>query len=244
MKPYDKLTIVRNRHRARDLRRFRELVETYFEQAEYVTDDLPVDWEGARAARSQINRMLPRVIQVVHAARLHAPTATTTDPSPTVADVKVLRNIFGARYTEGADQEILDVIDMALGVYEASRFNALARTVNPFHYAVTALAFVLSLPRRGLTALGLWPRHSRAPRIGAEDLARLEAVASRFADAEEMIEMRFAEMRERQAQQFSENNREVAELAERIDFTERVLAQQRSVNALESPEKKDVVTPA
>ena len=35
MKPYDKLTIVRNRHRARDLRRFRELVEIYFERAEY-----------------------------------------------------------------------------------------------------------------------------------------------------------------------------------------------------------------
>ncbi len=109
---------------------------------------------------------------------------------------------------------------------------------------MTALAFVLSLPRRGLTALGLWPRRARAPRIGAEDITRLEAVASRFADAEEMIEMRFAEMRERQAQQFSENNRELAELAERIDFAERVLAQQRSVNALESPDKKDVVTPA
>ncbi len=243
MKPYDKLTIVRNRHRARDLRRFRELVETYFEQAEYVADDLSVDWEGARAARSQINRMLPRVIQVVHAAGLHAPTANTTDPSPTVADVKVLRNIFGARYADGAEQEILDVIDMALGVYEASRFNALARTVNPLHYAVTALAFVASLPRRGFTALGLWPQRPRAPRIGAEDLTRLEAVASRLADAEELIEMRFAEMRDRQAQQFAENTRELAELAERIDFAERVLAQPRPINALKSPDKDDVVTP-
>ncbi len=244
MKPYDKITIVRNRHRARDLRRFRELVETYFEQSEYVADDLPVDWDGARAARSQINRMLPRVIQVVHAAGLHAPTATTTDPSPTVADAKVLRNIFGARYTEGADQEILDVIDMALGVYEASRFNALARTVNPFHYAVTALAFVLSLPRRGLTALSLWPRRARAPRIGAEDLARLEAVASRFADAEELIETRFGEMLDRQAQLFAENSRQLEELAERLDFAERVLAQQRPINRLQAPNENDVATPA
>ena len=87
MKPYHKLTIVRNRHRARDLRIFRELVESYFEQAEYVADDLPVDWEGARTARSQINRMLPRVIQIVHAAELDAQTATTTDPGVTVAEV-------------------------------------------------------------------------------------------------------------------------------------------------------------
>ena len=240
MIPYDKLTIVRNRHRARDLRRFRELVETYFEQAEYVADDLPVDWEGARAARSQINRMLPRVIQIVHAAGLHAPT---TGPGPTVADVEVIRNIFRARYADGAEQEILDLIDMALGVYEASRFNALARTVNPFHYTMTVLAFVAGLPRRGFIALGLWPQRSRAPRIAAEDVTRLEAVASRLANAEELIEMRFAEMRERQAQQFAENTREVAELAERVDFAERVLAQ-RPINGLKAPEKKDVVTPA
>jgi hypothetical protein len=243
MKPYDKLTIVRNRHRVRDLRRFRERVEAYFEQAEYVADDLPVDWEGARAARSQINQMLPRVIQVVHAAGLDAPTANTTDPSPTVADVKVLRNIFSVRYADGAEQEILDVIDMALGVYEASRFNALARTVNPFHYAATALGFVASLPRRLFTALGLLPLRPRVPRIGAQDVARLEAVASRLAGAEELIERRFAEMRDRQAQQFAENNRELAELAERIDFAERVLAQQRPINSLQSPDKNDVVTP-
>ncbi len=243
MKPYNKLTIVRNRHRARDLRRFRELVETYFEQAAYVADDLPVDWDGARTARSQINQMLPRVIQVVDAAGLDASTVNTTDPGPNVADVKVLRNIFAARYADGADQEILDVIDMALGVYDASRFNALARTVNPFHYAVTALGFVASLPRRSFTALGLWPRRRRAPRIGAEDMRRLEAAASRLGDAEELIERRFADMRDRQAQQFAENTRQLEELAERIDFAERVLAQQPSVNALKSSDKDDVVTP-
>ncbi len=243
MKPYNKLTIVRNRHRARDLHLFRKVVETYFERAEYHADGLPVDWEGAQAARSQINRMLPRVIQVVHAARLHVPTANTTDPGPTVADVKILRNIFGARYADGTEQEILDVIDMALGVYEASRFNALARTVNPFHYALSALAFVASLPRRGLTALGLWPQRARAPRIRPEDVTRLEAVASRLADAEGLIERRFAEMRDRQAQQFAENTGQLAELAERLDFAERVLAQQRPIAALKSPDENVVVTP-
>ena len=109
---------------------------------------------------------------------------TTTDPSPAVADVGVLRNIFGARFADGADQEILDVIDMALGVYDASRFIAMARTVNPFHYAMTALGFVAGLPRRGLTAVGLWPRRSRAPRIRTEDVARLAAVASRLGAGE------------------------------------------------------------
>ena len=244
MIPNDKLTIVRNRQRARDLRRFRELVETYFERAGYVADDLLADWEGAQSARSEINRMLPRVIQVVHAAGLDAATANVTDPGPTVrVDVEVLRNIFRARYADGADQEILDVIDMALGVYEATRFTALARTVNPFHYAMTALAFVAKLPRRVLVAFGLMPQRSRVPRIRPEDVTRLEAVASRFADAEELIEMRFAEMRDRQAQYFAENAGQLAELAERLDFTERVMAQQRPINRLKSPDENGVVKP-
>jgi hypothetical protein len=98
MIPYDKLTIVRNRHRARDLRRFRELVETYFERGEYGPDDMPVDWDGMRAARAQINQMLPRLLQIVHAAKLDARTADATDPGPTVADVRVLRNIFSVRW--------------------------------------------------------------------------------------------------------------------------------------------------
>ncbi len=244
MIPCNKLTIFRNRQRSRDLRRFRELVETYFERAGYVADDLLVDWDGAQSARSEINRMLPRVIQVVHAAGLDAATANVTDPGPTVRmDVAVLRNIFHSRYADGADQEILDIIDMALGVYEATRFTALARTVNPFHYAITALEFVAKLPRRALVAFGLLPQRSRAPRLQAEDVNRLAAVASRFADAEELIEMRFAEMRDRQAQQFAENAGQLAELAERLDFAERVMAQQRPINRLKSPGENGVVTP-
>ncbi len=243
MKRYDKLTIVRNRHRLRDLLRFRGLVESYFDQADYGANDLPVDWEGVRAARSQINQMLPRVIQVVRAAGLGTPTADITDPGPTVADVDVLRNIFGPRYADGADQEIIDLIDMAMGVYEASRFNALARTVNPFHYAMTALGFVAGLPRRALKALGLLPRRPRAPRILAEDVARLEAVASRLSNVEELIEMRFTEMRGRQAHQFAENAQQLEELAERLDFAERVLAQQPPVKSLKAPDDNNVVTP-
>lgn len=242
MIPYDKLTIVRNRQRARDLRRFRQLVEAYFERGEYVADDIPVDWDGMRAARAQINQMLPRVLQIVHAAKLDAQTADSTDPGPTVADVRVLRNIFSVRYAEGRDQEILDVIDMALGVYQASRFDAWVRTINPFHYTFAALAYVATLPKRGLTAVGLWPQR-RTPRLGTADLARLEAVASRFAHAEELIERRFSDMRDRLAQQLAENAHHVEELAERLDFTERVLAQQQPLKQLQSPEENDVATP-
>ena len=241
MIPYDKLTIVRNRYRARELRRFRDLVERYFERAANLADAELADWEGVRAARSEINQMLPRVVQVVHAAGLDAPIVT--DSGPRLADVKVLHNIFSARYAQGADQEVLDVIDMAIGVYEASILNALARTINPFHYVMRALGFVASLPRRSLAALGLLPRRARAPSIRGEEVARLEAVASRFADANEAIESRFADLRDWQAQHFAENSGLLTDLAERLDFIERVLAQQRPISRLKSADESDVVTP-
>jgi hypothetical protein len=44
-------------------------------------------------------------------------------------------------------------------------------------------------------------------------------------------------------QEYAENNHQLAELAERIDFAERVLAQQRPINSLQSPDNNDVATP-
>ncbi len=241
MKPYDKITIIRNRHRARDLRIFRELVQTYFERSERLTDDMLADWEGARAARSEINQMLPRVIQIVRAARLEALTNFRSGAEG--AEVEILRNIFSPRYAEGAEQEILDLIDMALGIYEASRYNALARTVNPFHYTFAALGWLAAIPRRTLIAVGILPLRARAPRIEEETLARLEAVASRLANADKLLDSRFAEMRDRQAQLNAKNAGQIEDLAERLDFAERVMSQQQPVKRLNARSENDVVTP-
>jgi hypothetical protein len=243
MIPYDRLTILRNRSRVRDLRVFRELVERFLEQTEGGAEDGSVDWEGVRATRSRINRMLPRVIQVVHAAGLDAP-ANAEDPRPLVADVTILRNIFGARSVDGTDQQILDLIDMALGVYEATLFNTLVRTFNPLHYVLRAFAYVASVPRRSLTALGLWPSRSRAPHLRTEDLARIEAAALRLADAEGLIERRFAELRAQQSQHIAAHAAQLEDLHERLDFTERVLAQREPVKRIKSPDRNEVITPA
>lgn len=237
MKPYDKLTIFRNRHRARDLRIFRERVENYFEQFEYDADELPVDWESARDARAGINLMLPRVIQVVQAADLGSTAMTAANPGPAGRAARILQNIFGARYTDGGCQEVLDVIDMATGVYDSSRFNALARTFNPFHYVGVALGFVASLPRRLFTAMGLPFWRPRAQSIRPDTLASLAGI-------EELIEMRFAEMRDSQAQQFAESTGQMTDLAERLDFAERVLSQRSPVPRIKSPDENGVTTPA
>lgn len=244
MKLHDQLTIIRNRHRARELRLFREVVETYFERSERDVNDVPMDWEGAQAARSRINQMLARVIQIVRAAGVGGAVGTSpiTDPGPALGRVEVLQRIFSVRTGDGLDQEILDVIDMALGVYEGGRYLALARTFNPFYYAGTALAFVARLPRRLLAALGLWPQPRRS-RLGAADPGALESILVRLAEVEEVIDTRLTAVQDRQALRHSEYSRQLAELAERLDFAERVLSLSPPLKRLEAPEERDIITP-
>ncbi len=241
MIPYDKLTIIRNRHRARDLARFREVVELYFERTEYQTDEHQLDWEGARAARAQINRMLPRVIEIVTAAGLSARNAGT---GPRNRGVDAIRNIFDARDAGRAEEEILDLIDMAMGVYQANQFSAWWRTVNPFHYAGVVLGFVLGLPRQGLKALGLVGSGPAArPLLQAEHVTRLEDVANRMADGQDSIETRLAEIADRQERRLSENADQLADLAERLEFAERMIAQQKPASPARSSEDEEAVTP-
>ncbi len=223
---HNDLTSFRNRHRAREIREFRALVEDYFLRLAADTDGLPVDWDGAQAVRSRIHQMLPRIIQVVRAAGLEgwaAPHMMTTDPGPPLGRVDALQRIFSPRYASGGEQEILDILDMALGVYDAGQISALVRSVSPFHYTAVALSWMARLPRRVVRALGLSRRPSRQA-VSAE-VARLEAIAARLGDIDQLVEARLASLDDRQVPRLADQGRQLAELAERLDFAERMLAQ-------------------
>jgi hypothetical protein len=244
MKPHNRLTIVPNRYRARELRNFRDLVEVYFERSQRDPDDVLADWEGTRAARSSLHRMLPRVIEFVRAAGLGGQVWTTpvTDPGLRLGRVDVLQRIFSAHYSEGVEQEVFDVLDMAIGVYDGDLVIALARTFNPLHYAGMVLRFLGRGPRWLFGVLGLRSR-TLPPHIGEDDLARLEDAASRITHAEELIDTRFAALQDRQALRHAENAAQIAELAERLDFAERILAQRRPQSRIDAPKDSDITTP-
>ncbi|HET7039282.1 MAG TPA: hypothetical protein VFH97_05300 [Gemmatimonadales bacterium] len=203
MKPCDRVTILRNRVRARDLRLFRYRVREYFTLVEADADDQLVDWDGVRYARAEINRRLPRVVQVVEAADL---------------DAGMLQDIFDERAGAIEHQRVLDRLDQAVGAYDATVFGALARTVNPFHYLGALLGLIIGLPRRALVAIGIL---TPLPRRRPDDAPRTDAALSR------LIETKFAELRESQARLFAQHGDQMEELAERMDFLERVLSQQR-----------------
>ncbi len=244
MKPHNRLTIIPNRYRARELRTFRDLVEVYFERSQRDPDDVLADWEGTRAARSSIHQMLPRVIEFVRAAGLGGQiwTTPTTDPGVSLGRVEVLQRIFSAHYSDGVEQEVFDVLDMAIGVYDGDLVIALARTFNPLHYAGMALRFIARGPRWLLGVLGVRSR-TLPSHIGVDDLARLQNAASRITNAEELIDTRFAALQDRQALRHAEHASQIAELAERLDFAERILAQRQPQNRLDAPNDPKIVTP-
>jgi hypothetical protein len=241
MIPYNQLTIIRNLYRARELREFRKWVEVYFERSETDANEEVFDLEGARAARSHINRMLPRVLAIVRAAGIGGPSArdVNTDPGQALGRVDVLSRIFTARFGDGVDQEILDLLDMAIGVYDGDRGVAMVRTVNPLYYSGRLLSFLFRGPRRFFGALGI----GRRPGFDEARLARLEAVASRLSETEDLIDNRFAALQDHQARNRADQGHQLAELAERLDFVERVIAAPRQDKALPAPREERHQTP-
>ena len=241
MIPATQITIVRNLYRSRELREFRKWIEVYFERADRDPDDVVFDAEGAQSARSQINRMLPRVLGIVRAAGIGSPPGldTTTDPGQILGRLEVLHRIFHARPGDGVDQQIYDLLDMAIGVYDGDKPVALVRSINPLYYAGRILSWLGRGPRRFFSALGF----GRRATIDEARLARLENVAARLAETEDLIDQRFAALQDHQAQQRSNQAGQIAELAERIDFVERVIAAPRKQGYIDAPREQDHTTP-
>jgi hypothetical protein len=242
MIPHDKLTVIRNRFRAHELREFRKWVEVWYERSDRDADDVVVDWEGAQAARSHLNRMLPRIMQIVHAAGFGetAPAGTVSDPGIALGRAHVLQRIFNSRLGDGVDQEIFDVIDMAIGVYDSDLAPALLRSINPLYYAGRLMAFVTRGPRRFLRSLGFG---RRAGSVDEARLLRLEAVAARLREVEDLIDSRFGTFQDHQSRHRADLARQLAELEERLDFVERVLSRPGEPKRLPNGSEEKIITP-
>lgn len=195
MTPHDRITLLANRYRASTLWRFRQLAERYFVRMVPDETGLPIDWDGALALRAELNRMLPQVLQIVQAAGLDRSYLSGGAIEPRL---DLLANVVAFCDGDGREQDVLDLLDQAIGVYESDQMPAALRLVNPLHYAGIALRFLVSLPRRFLTTLGL-SRPTPPPTITTADLARLEAAIARIGTVETSLEVRIAAEVERQA---------------------------------------------
>lgn len=155
MRRYNKITIWENARRLAMLYKFRDLVNSYFENIEYSYYS-PSENQEAKKARLQINRLIKRVAHYVLLSGID-PSLTVTPPPAVggyVRNIDCIYNVFHLhQYQIGSDVPI-DFIDRAIGVYEGDRTAALIRTFNPFFWLGILFDFILSIPYRILDKLG------------------------------------------------------------------------------------------
>ncbi len=70
-------------------------------------------------------------------------------------DVHLLRDLFHLKQLWISHTLVLDELDRSLGVYEADRRGALARTWNPFWWLQRGLSWLGRIPFRVLRAVGI-----------------------------------------------------------------------------------------
>lgn len=157
MNQYKKITIWENRKRAKLLIEFRNLVDTYFSNLKHLHFGLAVhENEKAKQVRIEINMSLDKMYSVIISAGVK-PTIYYSPP-PAVGgfagNIDLIHNIFNIHRFQIGPQELLDIIERAIGIYENDRLNALLRTVNPLFWLGLILDYVVSFPFKVIGKIG------------------------------------------------------------------------------------------
>ena len=146
---YKKITIWENRRRVKFVEEFRELVNGYFENIQYLRFmHPPTENQRAEDIRPQINLRLRRASRIVYLAGV--PTSIYYSPPPAIgglaANIELLANIFNLYQYRMGKRDVLDCVDQTLGVYNDDRTNSTIRTYNPFFWIGMVFNYLVSLP--------------------------------------------------------------------------------------------------
>lgn len=147
---YKRITIWDNKKRIELLNNFKELVIAYFKNIKYPEYSVGEYSENdeARKIRSEINMIMDKIYSVV----IFAGVSLTVFHAPPPAiggiagDIDLLHNIFNLYLFQISEQELLDHIERAIGIYTNDTINALLRTYNPFFWLGLILEYIVRLP--------------------------------------------------------------------------------------------------
>lgn len=147
---YKRITIWDNKKRIELLNNFKELVIAYFENIEYPAYSLGEYSENdeARKIRSEINMIMDKIHSVVILAG--GSLTVFQAPPPAIGgiagNIDLLHNIFNLYRFQIPEQQLLDHIEIAIGIYKNDTINALLRTYNPFFWLGLILEYIVRLP--------------------------------------------------------------------------------------------------
>ena len=68
--------------------------------------------------------------------------------------IDLIQNVFNLHYYLIGYEQVLDMVDRAIGVYESDKSNALLRTLNPLFWISLILDYIVSLPFKFVGKMG------------------------------------------------------------------------------------------
>ena len=168
---------------------------TYFNNVRFNSmpsySDSLIENGNSQNARREINLMMHKARTFVRGARIGY-TVTWTAP-PLVGGrshrVDLLGDLFGLYRYEITPKYVTDLLERAIGVYQADRQNALIRSVNPFWWLMKVLLELARVPFRILGAVGFdeeRTERSLLGRITKAVIVAIPVIASVLAIAESL----------------------------------------------------------
>ena len=148
MRHYTRILVWENKRRSNKLREFRSLIIRYFNNSRVGFGGGRVEQSAAKEARREINRLREEIHSIILNSGIE-PVFSWTPPSAVGGDetnIDLIEDIFDLDQFDIGPNNVLGLIDRAIGEYESNRKSASVRTFNPFFYLGRVLDTVSDLP--------------------------------------------------------------------------------------------------
>ena len=168
MRHYTRILIWENRRRLNKLREFRTLIIRYFNNSRVGFGGGRVEESAAKEARREINRLKDEIHSIILNSEIN-PSFSWTRPAAAGGDeteIDLIDDIFDLDQFDIGPNNVLGLIDKAIGEYESNHKSAFVRTLNPFFYLGRVLDTITDLPFIVLGVLGFDRQKLKASAVG------------------------------------------------------------------------------
>lgn len=169
MRNYKKLFFWENIKRTKYLINFKDLIVKYFNNIEASLHNRNSEENNeAIKIRSQINHLVRKASIFIYESDISA--SITYFPPPITGRspfrIDLLEGIFNLDSFEIPHQNLLDLIERSIGIYESDKTNSLIRTINPFFWIYLAIDFLASVPFKILEIAGFNAKETENSLVG------------------------------------------------------------------------------
>ena len=168
MRYYTKILIWENKRWLNKLREFRPLMIRYFNNSRVGFGGGRVEESAAKEARREINRLRDEIHSIILNSGID-PSFSWTPPAAVGDDeteIDLIEDIFNLDQFDIGPNNLLDLIDRAIGKYDSNRKSAFIRTFNPFFYLGLVLDTISDLPFIAIGIFGFNRQKIKASTIG------------------------------------------------------------------------------